>query len=281
MFGTLFPSALFTTHMGQDGGRGMSPRLWSRVNGQSLAPDGFARGYGLCDDFVNWGSAVAGTVINHQGYGYYADTGDTIKQLATEVGGVIQLATDTTDNDEVWVTTGGNTGTICKISDTAGDDKLLIAEWRVRFPQVSDTYNAFIGLSEEGLAAADTVSDAGALADKDLIGFWVDEANGDSLDFVYNKAGAGGVTTLIAGVQALTADTWYKLGFVYDPSASSSERIAVYVDNEEQSTYVTATNIAAATFPDGEELAVLFGLKSGAGAIKKLDLDWFGVWQQA
>ena len=137
---------------------------------------------------------------------------------------------------------------------------MTVFEVRFKVGQVTDSYNAFLGLSEEGLAAANTISDAGALADRDLLGFAILEADGDSVDFVYNKASAGGVTTKIDGLKTLAADTFVNLGFCYDPAAPADRRIAVFVDNVEQSTYVTATNIAAATFPDAEELAFLAGL---------------------
>lgn len=237
------------------GGKGLSPAIWGTCDKLNIF-DGFGVASRIFEDFLNYLTA------HSSGWEEYIDTGDTITLLTTEVGGVIQLATDTTDNDEVWLSSGGNVAGMGKVS--AG--KRFWFEARVRFPQVTNTYNAYVGLSQEGCAAADTVGDTGALADKDLIGFFVTEADGDALTVVHNTASGGGVTTLISSIQALTAATWYKLGMYGD-----GKKITFYVDGVPNSTTVlySATNV-----PDGEELALLFGLKNGEGAAKYLDLDW-------
>lgn len=279
MFG-LFANSLYTIHQGKSGGRGLSPRLWTAVDGQALSPDGLSNMYFLGDDFTGFAlSTAVGTNVGRyassgSGYLSYEDTGGSITQLATEIGGVARITTDGTDNDEVWLQPGMATSVFGKVSDTAGDDKLLIFEARFRVGQVTDTYNTFIGLSEEGLAAADTVTDAGALASKDLLGFWVLEGDGDSLKFGYRKAGQAVQTVGTFGT-ALAASTWYKVGLVYDPREIPAKRIKFFVNNVEQTSYVTATNIAAATFPDAEELQPLFGIKNGSAAASNVDLDWF------
>lgn len=277
--------ALFTGHRGQSGGRGLSPRLWDMAYGQGLSPDGLANAFSVGDDFLNFGAvntgisgATAGVV--HGGYGWYADTATSacsIKQLATEIGGVARIQVAATDNHEAWLTSGGNSGVLGVISDTAGDDKRLIFETRVRFGQIV-TFNSFIGLSEEGLAAADTITDAGALASKDLIGFHIAESASSTLTFTYRKAGQTAVIP-IAALKTIVAATWYKLGFIYDPAAPSSQRIRIFLDNEEQTTKVTGTNIAAATFPDAEELAFLAGVKTSSTASPYMDIDWWNFWQ--
>ena len=272
----LFPSNLYTNHKGQRGSK-LSPRLWSRALDVGVTPDGSGPGFMFYDDFLNFGAIAAATNASG-GYAGYIDTGNTIKALATASGGVVQFLTDGTDNDECWLTTGGNSGVLGAISDTAGSDKLTIFEARVRFGQIGNTYNAFVGCSEEGLAAADTVTDAGAMADKDFIGFAVLEADGDALKFVYRKAG-GAMQTVFTYGTALAASTWYNLGFVYDPVAPASQKIKVFINNEEQNTYVTAANIAAATFPDGEELALLAGIKNGGAAASSLDVDLWAFYQ--
>jgi hypothetical protein len=85
--------------------------------------------------------------------------------------------------------------------------------------------------------------------------------------------------TKIAGVHVPVADTFVKLGFLYDPSAPPAKRIKVFVSNVEQSTYVTAANIAAATFPDGEELGFLFGMKMGSAVLAEAAIDWWAFAQ--
>jgi hypothetical protein len=278
----LHPNAVFTPHVGQSGGRGVSPRLWSRVDGQELSPDGASNGYSIGDEFLSFGATfdVASNVGRYAseagGYKSYEDTGAAISQVASVVGGAVAISIDADDNQEAWLQSGGGTGVLGKISDTAGEDKLLIFEARFKTSQIT-AGNLFLGLAEEGLAAHETMTDDGDLASKDLIGFAVNEDAPSTLTFVYRKAGQA-LQTPIASLKTLVADTFYKVGFVYDPRAVPSQRIRVYVDNVENGTYVTATNIAAATFPDGEELAFLAGVKN-ATDIMTLTLDWWNFYQ--
>jgi hypothetical protein len=273
-------------HRGQGGsGRGLSNSIWFQNINSIFSPDGSSYGYMVGDDFLNFRlteavAANAGTYVS-QGGGYlsYEDTGGSIVNDATAVGGVIKIATDNTDNDEMWLQPGSATSVIGVISDTAGSAKKMLFECRFKVDSVT-TSNYAIGMSEEGLAAADTITDAGALASKDFVGFVALEDASTELKFVYRKAGQTMQTVGTWGT-ALATGTWYKVGFVYDPDRKASERIAWYVNGEEQSSYVTATNIAAATFPDGEELNFLAGLKSGSGAIRTLSLDHWAVAQAA
>ena len=54
----LSANALFTVHQGQLGGRGLSPRLWNKVLGQGMSPDGYSNWYGLSEDFMSFGGTV-------------------------------------------------------------------------------------------------------------------------------------------------------------------------------------------------------------------------------
>lgn len=236
------------------------------------ALSGFSRVL-LQSDFNSFDGTVATNVGKYAADGAggmrsYEDTGGAITPVETTVGGVIKFTTAATDNNEVWLCNGGAKGAICKISESG--HKRVRFEARVSFGQVT-AHNWFVGLSEEGLAAANTITDAGALADKDLIGFAVLEADPGNISCVIRKSGQA-VVTVLAAAQAITADTFYKLGFVYDPKAT--KRIRWYVDGVEVASSDSAV-IAAATFPDDEELGVLFGGKTGAAADKSMSLDWF------
>jgi len=285
----LFVPQLFTGHRGQNTS-GLSPRLWAKVYSSVMAPDGGDRLVFVSDDF---NAVVAGNssteIYSDVNYTGYIDTSNTITGLADEVGGVIALTTDATDNDEVWIQSGDDTSVLGAISDTAGSDFLTVFECRVKVSSIADdVVSAFCGLAEEALAAADTkANDTGILADKDYIGFDCVHTNGGTagtnaaVNFVYRLSGQTAVEK-IAGVHTWVADDFVKLGFIYDPSADTSKRIKVFVNNTEQSTYVTGTNIATATgsaFPDGEELQALFGHKNGSAAAGELAIDWWAFAQ--
>lgn len=77
----------------------------------------------------------------------------------------------------------------------------------------------------------------------------------------------------ITGAAVPVADTFLKLGFIYDPTAPATKRIKVYVDNVEEGTYVTSTNIEAATFPDAEALTFRAGFKNTTAVAGELAID--------
>lgn len=252
--------------------RGPSSNLWEFWRGRTRGANDFTEdGIQFFDDFCNFGVG-SGTV--YRGYGIHLDTGNTIQEIATEIGGVVHFTTDGTDNDSCELISGGNVGTLVKIPSSAGDVVIYESRWRVN--QVTNTYNMFVGLTEEGTAVDDGMfTDAGAGADKDKIGFQVLEADGDALEFTYKKAGQTAVVT--TGLKAIAANVWYRTGFVYDPRLPAASRLRIYIDNADTGTKYTSTNIAAATFPSGEELAVAMGIKNGGAAASSFDVDWAGV----
>jgi hypothetical protein len=279
----LLGNSVHVNHLGQSGGRGLSPRVWGKLVGQAASPDGDNNLYGAFDDFINIGPSLAvaanvGYYASEGGlYKSYEDTGGTIAQSATIMGGAVVLTTDADTDDENWITGGAGTGAYCQISDTAGSDKPLAFEARWKTSAVVG--NAFVGLSEPARAVADQITDAGAMVDKDFIGFVLLEGAPTTLKFVYRKEG-GAMQTVLSYGTAIAADTWVKTGFFYDPTAEPSKRIKIYVDNVEQSTYVTATNIAASTFPDAQPLVFLAGHKNVTD-ITALTLDWYAVAQRS
>lgn len=279
----IFVPQLLTGHRGQNTS-GLSPRLWAKVYGSVMAADGADRLVFVGDDFLSPHSTNSHTeVISDVAYTAAIDSGDTIVALADEDGGVIALTTAATDNNEVWMQSGDGTSVLGKISDAAGSDFLTVFECRVKKSSIADNVAAvFCGLAEEGCAAEDSkTDDDGIMADKDYIGFDSVHADGDAINFVYRLSGATAVEK-ISDVHSPDADDFVKLGFVYDPEAKASERIKVFVNNVEQSTYVTATNIATSSgsaFPDGEEMAALFGIKNGDSTAAEFAIDWWAFAQ--
>jgi hypothetical protein len=286
----LFIPQLFTGYRGENTS-GLSPRLWAKVYGSMMSPDGADRLIWAADDFLNPKASSTYTVLTSElAYtGYISNTGDTLTGVADESGGVLALYNTTNDNDEVWLHSGDATSVFGAISDTAGSDFLTAFECRVKVNSIADDVaSIFCGLAEEGTAADNTkANDTGVLASKDYIGFNTVHVNAGTagtnalVNFVYRLAGQTAVAK-ISTVHTFVADDFVKLGFLYDPAADTSKRIKVFVNNVEQSTYVTGTNIAVATgsaFPDGEEMGFLAGVKSGSTTPSELSIDWWAYAQ--
>jgi hypothetical protein len=276
---------------------GLSHRLWSKVRAHGSGPDGSA-GIFVADDFLLFGESVAASsniacFVSQAGqYKAYIDTTSTLAQLATVTGGAIALTTEAADNEELSICQGGaGTAAATSVLGALNRDtgpKLTIFESRFKVSSITDDVQAiFVGLMEENGAVHNAkVDDTGATIDNDYIGFETVHTNGGTtganaaLRAVYKKDGQTAQTS-ISGIATLAADTWIKAGFVYDPTAPASKRIAWYVNNVEQtSAYVTDTQMDAATFPDGEEMGFTAITKSGTATASSLTLDWWAFYQE-
>lgn len=285
IFGFL-PHALYTMHRDANT-TGLSPRLWSRVTGSIQEPDGAKRLVLIGDDFT--GIQNAGTMTDlYSECAYVLKADDTTNHTAVgaadENGGVLQLTIDAGAgaNEEIGIALGDGTQQACQISDTAGSDFLTAFECRVKVSSVTDGQLALsVGLLGPGQNDGDIVADTTGIPNTSDhgIGFNIKADDGDAIDFWYEAASQTRVDK-IEGVAVPTADTFVKLGFLYDPAAPASKRIKVFVDNVEQSTYVTATDIATATFPDAEPLVPTFGMKGIAGSVAlEFAIDWWALGQ--
>lgn len=260
--------------------RRLSGNLWKGCDFARMAhePGSYAFHY---DDFHNFSKHISDQAT--QQYATYIDTGVTFLQLNGYKDGAVQVAGNDADNDEGHMTTGGGTGSSYIISTTAGEKRRLWFESRFKIHgYVTDnSLGMFLGLAEEALNAAGTlVADTGEVGSKDLIGFQILCADGDALKFCYRKAGQSKVLVFTWST-ALAIDTWYNVGFRFDPDAPDAEKISIYINNTLQSTFVTATNLAAATFPNGEELALLWSTIVGTGSQEnKVSLDYWAVAQE-
>jgi hypothetical protein len=289
----IMPQQLFSLHESnfQVGSGNLSPAIWNDALGSALPADGINGGVLAGDDFTNfagWSPAIGGAVVipaaaeqSAGGYAIYTDTATSASSVAAKSAAVntCRMATGGTDNHEVWLTTGSNLGALGSITDTAGSERFMAFEAVFSVGQIAaNTGAAFVGLAEPGLAAADTkANDTGVLASKDLIGFDTVQADPSLLNVVYRKAGQA-LVTVEAAAATLVADTLVNVGIVYNPKSKPSEKIRFYINNEVVAV-ASATNIATATFPDGELLAFLAGIKTGAASAAYLDLKKWRFFQ--
>lgn len=262
---------------------GPSGRIWSKgpVNPAAIlnVPQ---VGYGFFDNFTSFPDVAPGaagaTVGNAGRYAYVIDTAataGTIKGISIRGGGV-RLATPATDNHQVLLVASTGAGFVLSDSDPV---KPLIFEVSVKTNSIADTIaGCFMGLADAASldAVNDLMADDGTLtAAAKFIGFHRLEGDGDKIDFVYKNGTGNAQVTLIADMATLVADTIIKLGFVYNPQAVPAKRITIYVNNTEQTTYVTGTQIATATFPDNVVLNPVMGIHNAAAAAANLDAQWW------
>lgn len=280
---------IFNKHEGQLLG-GLTGDLWKNFPAaEILAFRDYNVGYGVmlnpaappyCP--VNNTTAIGGS----DGAVMYTDSAEYIRGLLTsehKSGGVRAFAT--TDNQEAWCQWCGG-GDPFIISDTAADARELVFEAAFRIVNITTAkYGFFIGLMEAGCAAADTIADAGTLADKDMIGIFKPEGNTSGLDLVYRINGES-VVEHAGDWQTLATNTWYHFGLRYNPInkvltpwwgvGTRATRMAPDKDNA-----ILPTDIGAATFPDGEGLAPIFGLKNAHADDAWVDLRIMACAQRA
>lgn len=257
---------------------GPSPALFGSFNIDQIRRDP-TKGYfdRIMADEMPYIDASGGAIVTGfgrlQGYAY---TGATIAQpTGGTLGGEAAFASDG-DNEGVAIS---KKIAACFISNSHGR---LAAEWRMRTSTIADTkHGIFAGLLEAGVVAAGVpLATDGTLADKNFIGFHRLEGDGDYLDVVY-KADGQTQQSPITDAIALVAATWVKVGFLFDPRADTAQRIKFFKNGVPLSTYVTGTNIDAATFPDDVALALCFAtMNATASTPGNSSFSWMQVVQE-
>lgn len=257
-----------------------SEAIWASCPKTRLR-ENYNEGAGFFDNFL-FAPMSDAALLAKNGYDIYGDTGVLISGMAGEDHGIIVETMDT-DNDEAVL----STNTLFYIPHSPGADGEVWFEACVARESVTDNdLGMFVGLAGDNTSGTPaTVANTLCLTDDDsnlgdfsYLGFHVDAANGNAVDFVV--AAEGGADTVIkAGVCVPTAGAYNKLGFHYSPNFPAAKRIKIYVDGEEQSTYVTATQIAAATFPGTEYLGAVLCVKRNGSNDKDAYMKWWGAFQ--
>jgi hypothetical protein len=268
-----------------DTGAGPSPAIWADCpigNIQAQVEQG--SGGILVEDYFPDYSSTATTVINKHGMPTF-EGACTIGGVAGRGGGVALFGT--TDNQEAALEQGGSQAAPFVIPVTSSTDGYkLWFECRIKKSTIADAIGGFfVGLAGEGAGVADFIADAGAdFADVDLLGFWNDETDdsvGSHVHLVTQKTGAA-FDTIVDTFDTLVADTYVKLGFVYDPGGPDTKKIRFYADGTESGTYVgedsgDATVFLGDTtnFPGGEEMTPLVAIKMASGTDMTVTMDWW------
>lgn len=250
-----------------DTSRTSTKAIWDRIPWDQIQA-GQREGWVFWDDFINMPNLSADADLHK--YAAYIDVGATIKQSSASEHGELEITTPATDNFEAWIQTGGNTGGLAKfIAPATGKPHLVAIEFRLKLSSIA-TVDSFVGFGAPGLAAADTITDADGLANKDFLGFQITNSG---LDFTWKKLGST-QQVIVSNADLLVANTFVKAGLIYDYRNRGTQLIEVYNDGVLNGGFGTKTQIEDATFPDSKIMAILMGVKNAAAGSRILNIDW-------
>ncbi len=274
-------------YKGANSNRLHSPALWADFPIGPIQVGAVDGAYFFDDWLRGWDTGTITTVANFGDYEMFAESGGSITP-STSVSsdrGAVNLVSGTTGDADTAICYGGGANFI--IPTTLGTAKLVF-ECRLKISAVTNDANQqFIGLTIPDVTAAaalfggsGSTTLATAMADVAYLGFV--RLDGDTTDFrfVYNKAG-GTDATLITSAATLAADTYVKLGFVYDTNEpDGTRRIKVYVNGSVKSTYITDAIIADTTnFPGGVAMTMAAVVAPDSTTSATTTIDWWAIGQ--
>jgi hypothetical protein len=267
----------FYERQDEDTGAGPSSAIWADCPLDEIKSDP-NKGCHLFDDFVHGlVPAASGGMGN---WTAFLSSGGAVADGAA-AGGVRTLSSDG-DNEGAGICSGVGAFKICGIAGS--ETGKLWFEARIKSSTIADTkHGIFCGLMD-GTAMSATVPIAadGTLADANLFGFHRLEGDGDKLDVVYK---ANGVTQVTAEADAITleADTYIKVGFVWDPAAHT---ITVYANgvvvtvNDTELVAAVLGAAAGTVFPNDVAMKFVFIVLNATGTTPgSSSIDWVQIAQ--
>lgn len=267
--------------------RGLSPAIWQAYGfiGGNRGDPSYRPFY--FEDFIKFPIMVTATVQDQ--YYTYQDTGVTIRPSLDADNsegefGVVEFAGNDADNDEGHLELGVADAGLVRIDPTAGERAVVAFEARIKRTSVTDNHTAFaFGLGKPGFSAADgLVNNTAALdaAGKDFVGFQTLTTSNEEIDTVYMIDSTGTTVKVKDNAGTAVADTWQKLGCVYDPGAEADKKMKFFIDGVELGDSVTDTIIVAGSvFPTDEEMTLVLLTKNGDGTSteRKIFMDWWAL----
>jgi len=275
---------MLTTWDELDGVHGPSGRLWRKFappvgRDFSLTASGNPA-IGFFDHFLTFqASTLEGPYLILEGSGCSVEQINCTGNTTTTALGQVQLALDgSAENDEVSLQWGRGLCAPFKLAD-----KDLCFEARIAVSQITAAkYSAAVGLGEVGMGATDCLfaDSTQALADKNFCGFVSLNAEGGAWDGAYKADGQtyqdGATKTKLDSLHTMVAATFVKLGFRYQ---AYPETLEWYVNGVKKAS-LTATELAAATFPDDVFVTPIIGAKDAAGdTALNMMIDWWACAQ--
>lgn len=249
---------------------GPSPALWADVPILDTLLDP-AQGFMFFDDFIATPVVLAAGASAVWGpYRVFSDTGTASAQGAA-LGGTFVLGSDG-DNE------GGSIGMnnpSWQIDRALGS---LVFEARIKTSTIANTINGFfLGLMDAtALSNVVPITATGTIADCNIVGFHRLEADGDYVDTIYKADGVTQVTVK-ADAKVLVADTYIKLGMIFNPD---NNELSFWADGVKLADVKTIPTADGTDFPNDVRLAPVFAVQNAAGTnTSTVTIDWWRLWQ--
>lgn len=241
---SLLSPALFTNHRGADTPRQPSTRIWSKVKGEAMSPDGTAHAKGVTTSFENAGAPDG--VDDKLGDGCLS-----VGATQSLVGKGVAVT-----GAGAGVETGGGAGAIGTVGEglIAYETNLEVAAGDI-----------LCGIGSPGALVAGVTGTT--VAAGDFIGF---VATGGNIKFVYQKSGYAQTAVSAVSVAQVGNTAWQKLGFLIDPARPAGEYLSIYVDTKQVAS-LTLADITAANWPAGAGFAGVSAADGGG------HIDWLNV----
>lgn len=265
--------------------RYLSPAVWDRFPIQDVIEDP-SLGVFDFDDFHNF--PLAGTQTTEIAHGRYKvfNTGAGKVSRVSAVnsveiqGGALEIALDT-DNDSGAI---ADSYPYLYMDGAKATSGLLCAEFCYAQKSVATNMAAIMLLLAEvegwTLATAVPFNAGDAITNgASGIGFRITEDGLGSVDTVVTDR-ATSFTAIQSGVATLTANTFTKLGIRYDLDRPGANRISFFVNNVLQSTFYTATQLAATTNLKANALGrIVAACADSGGTAHSSYLKWWACGQ--
>lgn len=259
-----------------DTAREPSDAIWARMRTNELQLDK-KRGFFIHENFVDLAVLATPTITTEalysKGWKAFGSSGGTILPAKLEGGGGIIL-TESDDNEGIGL---AMIQTPFQIDRGKG---MFGWEARLKVNSVADTrFGLLAGLGDQQtLTATVPITAAGALADENLVGWHRLEADGDQLDVVYKADGVTAVTVQADAIPtglSLAADTFFKIGMLYEPFGMYGDYQASFWFNGVRTTTLKQIPTGDGTdFPNDVDLGLLFAMLCASGDDAITTIDW-------
>ena len=283
-----------STRYGAEGavGRGLSPDIWQAygfIGGDFGDP---SRIPFFFDDFANVPLFTTNTTnILANGYRTLQSNGVTIQNCAAADNsegefGILEIAGNDAEDDEGYIEMGAGKNGLVILDDTVGERAVVAFEARIKRTSVTDAHTGFtFGIGAPAIATTGgMVAETHVLVAKDFVGFQAKAGSNDEIDAIYSIVTTGVAAGFTDGDNVATsvADTWMKLGCVFDPLAEPNNKMKYFVDGVElgASKQVTDAIITAASaFPTDKEMTLVLLTRNETQdtTAHEVYMDWWAV----